>query len=382
MVRDDERETSGASASAGPLEWWWWVSGPAAPAPCAGFDERERYGRGRLVSSALLCYSIVALALFPLAIHIPLILVSELVIVVGESTAVWLNHSGRVEAAGFLLIVSANAALVVGMQGGAGHLFDVSFLPGLDLFIIPTLIAAVALPPRWVFPVAGANSAVVAALMLFQPRTPALQQLMTEQWYLVASRPICLQFIVAAIAYLWVRGTLRAIRRADLAEEVAELRQREAERNQELADGVRQLLETHVQVANGHLHARAPIIRGSLLFPLSASLNTLIARLAAAEGRERQVEAQAQALCDALAARERSEWFEWPALRGTHLDPIIAVLRNGSAVPQPQPGTRTMRRAGGAQTIVLRAQQATTPLATLESDTTLDDRRVGVFDEG
>lgn len=334
MFWDDDLAAAGMAAPTGPLAWWWRMSGPPVPGLSAGFDKRERFARGRMVSSALVFYFVLELLLLPIAVHLPLVLASEVVVFAGNSAAVWLNRSSRVEAAGTLLVACADAALIIGMQGAPGHLLDVFILPGLDLFVVSTMIAAVALPPRWVFPVAFVNISLVVAQLLFQPRTPALQQLMASQWYLVFSRPICLQFIVASIAYMWVRGTFHAARRADLAEEVAALRQREVEHNRELADGVRQLLETHAQVANGDLHARAPIIRGSLLFPLSAGLNNLISRLAAAENRERLAEAQAQQLCRVLSVRRNDERIDWPSPCGTFMDAVTAALRNSYASAQ------------------------------------------------
>lgn len=378
MVGEQKLSGGGPAAAMGLLAWWWRRSGPPEPPPTAGFDEREQFARGRLVSSALLCYFAVDLLLFPLALHLPLVLWSELIVFIGNCAAIWLNRDGRVETAGAALVASADAALVVGMQGGAGHLLDIYLLPGLDLFIIPTLIAAVALAPRRVFPVAAVNSALVAGLILVQPHTHALQQLMAVQWYLVVSRPICLQIIVASIAYLWVRGMLRAVRRADLAEEVAALRQREVERNRELADGVRQLLDTHAQVANGQLHVRAPIIRGSLLFPLSAGLNTLISRLDTAESRRRRAERQAHALCQALEAWNRGERVEWPAPSGTAIDAVSAALRNMYAAC---PATPPDSALGAGMSSVTRPLRRTAPLIGLSRDFSWADSTLPPLEE-
>ena len=88
------------------------------------------------------------------------------------------------------------------------------------------------------------------------------------------------------MAYLWVRGARIAILRADRAEEIAALEQREIKRQQrEIEDkqqldmGIQQILQTHVQVANGNFSARAPLSKDNVLWQIAYSLNNLLARL-------------------------------------------------------------------------------------------------------
>ncbi len=103
--------------------------------------------------------------------------------------------------------------------------------------------------------------------------------------YDVIVQPIGLQIIVAVVTYLWVRSALRAIARADRAEEIAELRRREAERTHQLETGIRQLLQTQVRAANGDLMARANLSQDNMLWQVGVSLNTLLTRLQK-DGRE------------------------------------------------------------------------------------------------
>lgn len=97
--------------------------------------------------------------------------------------------------------------------------------------------------------------------------------------YDVVAQPIGLQIIVAVVTYLWVRSALRAIARADRAEEVAELQQREAERTHQLESGIQQLLRTQVRAANGDLTARANLSQDNILWQVGISLNFLLTRL-------------------------------------------------------------------------------------------------------
>jgi nitrate/nitrite-specific signal transduction histidine kinase len=52
-----------------------------------------------------------------------------------------------------------------------------------------------------------------------------------------------------------------------------------AQQKQELESGIEQILQTHVQVANGDFSTRAPLARDHLLWQIAHSLNNLLARL-------------------------------------------------------------------------------------------------------
>jgi len=99
--------------------------------------------------------------------------------------------------------------------------------------------------------------------------------------------PIVLsQVIVSVVAYITARNARFAILRADRAEEISALEQREIERQQQeieekqqLDIGIQQILQTHVQVANGNFTARAPLGKENILWQIAYSLNNLLARL-------------------------------------------------------------------------------------------------------
>jgi hypothetical protein len=124
------------------------------------------------------------------------------------------------------------------------------------------------------------NILFIIAVILFQPHTPALSMLLASGMALnVIAQPIALQLIVAVVTYLWVRSALHAIARADRAEEIAELKQREAERTHQLETGIQQLSQTQVRAANGDLMARANLSQDNLLWKVGVSLNILLTRL-------------------------------------------------------------------------------------------------------
>ncbi len=164
---------------------------------------------------------------------------------------------------------------------------DVSDLPIFDVLIVSELIAVSLLPPMSVFPVAISNIAFIVADLALQPKTPELQMVLTSSMGFDAIvQPISLQIVVAIVSFIWVQNALVALARADRAEEIAamqqresEMQRREAERQQHIEVGVQHLSQILVQAANGDRTARAQMSQDNMLWRIGNSLNLLLTRL-------------------------------------------------------------------------------------------------------
>lgn len=195
------------------------------------------------------------------------------------SVAMLFNRGGRATVSSILLIVVVDLGCGLMLLTSPMGL-DVANLPVFDVLIVSELIAVSLLPAISVFPIALINILFIIAVILFQTRTPELNMLLHSGMALdIIAQPIALQIIVAVVTYLWVRSALRAIARADRAEEIAGLRQREAERTHQLETGIQQLLQTQVRAANGDLTVRANLSQDNLLWKVGVSLNMLLTRL-------------------------------------------------------------------------------------------------------
>lgn len=209
--------------------------------------------------------------------------------------AMLFNHFGRVTVVSVLLI------LVVDLGCGLMLLtspmgLDVGDLPVFDVLLVSELIAVSLLPAMSVFPVAISNVLFILLDITFQPHTPAFNMMLTsDMGYGAVAQPVALQIVVALITYFWVRSALRAIARADYAEEVAQLQQREAEllrreaeRTRQLDFGSQHLLEVLVRAANGEHAVRATLPADNFLWRLSSALNILLIRLRRAMQAEKE----------------------------------------------------------------------------------------------
>jgi hypothetical protein len=205
------------------------------------------------------------------------------------------------------------------------------------------------LAPWSVFPVAALNVAALLSTVTVMPHTQAFDQLIASNNALQAfAGPVLAQAIVAFVAYLWAQSVLSALRRADRAEEIALMEQRELRRTYELEEGVRELLAVHVQLANGNFQVRTPPIRNPLLWQIGNSLNTLIARfarLAQADSMVNQTRQDASWLAEAIRAAREGRQPVWPAPSGSPLDDVVAALTGAEWRPLSERGPSLGRGA-------------------------------------
>ncbi|MBV9711813.1 MAG: hypothetical protein JO011_12985 [Ktedonobacteraceae bacterium] len=242
---------------------------------------REAGRRKQVVSVVLLVITLFQLLQLPGAIimHSALAIWSVILGLVLCGCAMFFNRLGRLTIVSILLIV------IVDMGCGLMLLttpmgLDVGDLPIFDVLIVSDLIAVSLLPAISIFPVAASNIIFIIADLIFQPRTPMLNMMLSSNMaYNSIIQPISLQVVVAAIAFIWVRSALRALARADRAEEIAELRRREIEQKQQLEHGVEHLSEVLVRASNGERSVRAQLSQDNMLWRISNSINLLLTRM-------------------------------------------------------------------------------------------------------
>lgn len=317
----------------GPLAWWYRLTMPPEPPAAAPFAVRERYRRARMASTILLFAFVLMIGAIPLGLQDPATLYSVIAILVLLVVATAVNRRGQVYVVGLLLVFMMDAAFTFVLLSGPGGRIDIDYLPLYFLLTMSELFAAALLPPVSIFLVAFINSAITTSTLILLPAAPTLRALLlspNDGYFTEIFRPVALQWIVAGIAFLLVRSAVDAIQRADRAEELAELQRRDVERNRELEEGVRQLLEIHVRLANGDFSVRAQAIRNPLLWQIGNSLNNLIARLsrfAQADFILRRTQEEARRLSEAIFAYSSGRAPIWPAPSNTPLDQVVDALR-------------------------------------------------------
>jgi hypothetical protein len=328
--------------------WWLRLTSYGWDQNLRTLQERERMRRSRLLSWLLLGIFVVILLLLPLAFGDPGTLASELIVAVAGVVALALNRRGQVTAAGALLVVILCAAIMSSVASFPLGL-TVDSLPVYDLLVIPVVVAASVLPRATAFLIAGLNILLIGLDFFLEQHADNLDAVIHDHRLYpstslavvsLLARPIALQVITSLVAYLWVRGTDDAIRRADRAEEIARLEHQISDQRRQLEVGAQQILETHVRVANGDFAARAPVVQDNMLWQVAASLNNLLARLqksAQSDHQLRRTEDELRRLAGAIDDAQAGRRPIWPAPTGTAADLIIERITGRSRQAQPAP---------------------------------------------
>jgi hypothetical protein len=192
------------------------------------------------------------------------------------------------------------------------------------------------------------NGALILVTVAVMPHTAAFAQLIASNNAQQAlAGPFLMQALVALVAFFWAQSVLSALKRADRAEEIAALERREVERTHELEQGVRELLDVHVQLANGNFQARSQAIRNPLLWQIGSSLNTLAARLARlgqVDALLRHTEQEAHHLAETIRLGRAGRQPAWPLPSGTPLDEVVVALTSAPTPPNYSQSDLSERR--------------------------------------
>ena len=337
-----------------PVNWWLRHTSSGWEQPYFGtIAQRERARRSRLASWLILGLIVGVIILSPLAFEDARARATLGVWAVGLLIAAVFNRRGWVTLAGMTLVVLfsggilfANLASPLGLTLGE--------LPNFDAYVVSVVVAATLLPRASIFLVAAGNSLLIIGNYALQPHNANIVQdahlysSVTVQTVSFLVRPIALQLVLAVVAYLWVRGVEEAIRRADRAEELAILEQREvdraraeAERTFALEEGVRYMHQILAEWTQGDARHRIPHMPVGSLEQLRVDLNALVTRVSPelrADIQLSRLQEEVTSLSAALEAWVQGGPVIWPAPAGTPLDRVVEFLRvaaGGRATRRP-----------------------------------------------
>jgi hypothetical protein len=258
--------------------------------------------------------------------------VADGIMIVCCGIALLLNKARKPQLAGLLLTVAFELALT--MVIFTTEPLDEPSIQQYELFVFGELLCVSLLPSGSVFLIMVYNIGVICASLFLQPHTKILNQDLQTQLIPILVRPIGVQLMVACVPWLWVRSATNAIKRADRAEMIAKLEHELAEQRQALEEGIQQILQTHVAIANGHLDARAPLNQEHVLWQLARALNTLLVRFQRASYAERELQRVMQAVNRTVQSIQNAEQRgEIPRISFTQvneIDPLIAALQGKS----------------------------------------------------
>lgn len=314
------------------LDWWYRLAAPKEPDNSTPQD-RERIRAGRLSSIILLIMLGFGLSQLPNALvsknHA--FLLTLLTAMAINVVAFTLNRRGKVMAVGIMMVTVVEVAFII-IELTSTNLTSGSLMI-FYLMVVTELMAVSLLPPKSVFLVTLCNGIFTWAIISFFPRAASFTLPTPASYYNALVSPLVLQIIVATITYLWVQGARQAIARAEqvaqLERELAERDRAALEQKYQLEQGIQQILQTHVQAANGNFDARAPLAKENVLWQVASGLNHLLARLQRASQSENELQrtgAEVSKLVEAVRYAKARQRPVQSSKSGTILDPLAQEL--------------------------------------------------------
>lgn len=306
-------------------------------------QQRERLRHARLTAVIVTCSTLAPLLLTQQAAVDPHTAGAVMGMLLVGICALAFNRFGYQRTASILTILGADTLIEGAIVTGAmPNGLSTAWLQSFDLFVLLLIVAAMLLPPVAVWPIAAAHISLILLDYLLLPHAPDLVTL-TRAWNggsVAVARPVMVQVVAAALCYITMCSVLEAIRRADRAEEVARLEHAVAADRQEVEAGVRDILDTLIQVANGHRHVRVRTTTHQGLWQVGAAINNQLNRMQKAD-RERyqlqRTEDEIHRLAAALDDARQGRRPLWPAPSGTVVDMLLERLRTPMVNPTSGP---------------------------------------------
>jgi len=323
----------------------WWIRA-TSPVPGSPASRRNPQWREEVTSLLFPVVLLIVLLSIPSAINnLPNLIILCVVFCI-DVGALFLKRAGRMYIAGTIILITTEFGLCSALLG-PGRL-NILSLPLFDLLVQSSMVAMAFFPPLTVLLIALLNSIFIVTTLNLLPRPGVFGQLISQNFANLASPPIILQFFVAGVSFIIIRALIKEIRRADNAEEIAQLRQseaelrkREAEQARQLEEGIQLILQAlNTAAAKGDFSMRVPLAQENMLWRVGYSINNLLARLQGFRQEKVELEktrAVANQLTECLRQGQYYPLNQWT---GTSLDQVIIELNkqlNGLRKPSDQP---------------------------------------------
>ena len=333
--KPDQRQVDRESSI---IDWWVRIT---SPGPNSSRRSRNAW-REEVASLIFLPIMVNVLLPIPAAINRPIqlvILVAAFLIDVG---ALLLKRAGFMTVAGLILMSTVELGLCSSILNLGGR-FDSVNLPLYDDLIQVSLLSMAFFPPLVAFGIVILNCGFLIATLVLLPHAPDLSQHLAASLLSVIISPLTVQIISTFLAYIIVAALIKAIRRADKAEQLAELESKVIEQQrkdiqlkEQLNFGITEILSTLNEAANGNFAARAPLKQDNALWRIGYSINNLLARVQGFRNEKAELEKTRQAAAQLTMMLKTGQRLDFEKWTGTCLDPIIVEIMRRTSSPPPQ----------------------------------------------
>ena len=331
---NEEQENNKSSI----IDWWVRIT---SPTPNNSRKTRHAW-REEVASLIFLPILLNVLLPIPAALNRPIQLVILGVVFLIDIGALLLKRAGFMTAAGLILMTMTELGLCTSILNLGGH-FDSVNLPLYDDLIQVSLLSMAFFPPLVAFGIALINCGFLVATLMLLPHASNLSQHLATSILGVVISPITLQIIATFLAYIIVAALIKAIRRADKAERLAELesqvieqQRKDIQLKEQLNFGITEILLTLNEAANGNFAARAPLKQDNALWRIGYSINNLLARVQGFRNEKAELEKTRQVAAQLTMMLKTGQRLTLESWTGTCLDSIVVELMRSTSLPQSQ----------------------------------------------
>lgn len=248
--------------------------------------------------------------------------------------ALVLKKRGYFLLAGVLIAGSIECGLASALFTVAGGI-DISQLPLYALLIQTGFVIIAFFSPAWIWIAFFGNSILTVCTLtsLHRPGTELAVQLAKDPASIIFPM-ILLHFFVAFVCWMIMSALIRAIARADNAEDIARLEEERNKQQEEqlkvsrqVEDGIEKILAVlNTATTNADFSARVPLSQENILWRIGRALNNLLARLQGLRNTHQELEktrAIATQLAELIREGRTVPLEKWT---GTCLDPVIIEI--------------------------------------------------------
>lgn len=313
------------------VAWWISITSPAPGSPAYG---RNPQWREEVTSLLIPVVFLLVLLPMPTMFNNPLQLTIFGVACCIDVGALFLKRAGRIYLTGAIITITIEVGLYSAVWATSIH--DAMNLPMLDLLVQSSIVAMAFFPPLTVFLIAFLNSLFIVISLKTFPHEADFSQQLAHNFGGLAFPPILLQIFVAGVSFIVIRALIKEIKRADNAEELAqlkqseaELRQREAEQAMQLEDGIQSVIQAlNTVTAKGDFSIRVPLAQENILWRVGHSINNLLARLQAFKQEKAELDKTRIIVNQITECIREEKPYPLTQWTGTSLDQLIMEFNN------------------------------------------------------
>ncbi len=246
--------------------------------------------------------------------------------------AIVLKRMGLFFLAGILAVCSFEMGVVIHIVTWP-HL-GTAQLPLYALLIQTGFVVVAFFPPFTILIIGAINCAFILISLHLLNIAPEMANTLARDGSEVLAPMLSLQIFVSVITWIIMVTLIRAITRADNAEELTTLernariqQERELELKEQLEEGIEKLLSSlNAVTTRGDFSVRVPLSQENILWRVGHAFNNLLARLQGLRRDTKELEKTRLLVGQLVEHVRRGQQFPLEQWTGTSLDPLIVEL--------------------------------------------------------